>query len=452
MTTDNPASPTPLPTAEPPRRRKIWIVGALLVVALGLAAWWFRPPGLKAAVGPGAERVATVAVVKVTREDLSHDVTMDAEFRPYQDIDLFAKVAGFVESINVDAGDQVKAGQLLATLEIPELKEDLEHAMAVQRRASGEVNRGEEDARRTELEVVKAEAGIKRAEAAYAETKMTYDRLAAVNKAQAGLVAQQELDVAQARERTAAAQVDEARAAQASARASVSAAKAGILALQDAVKVAEADLHKLQAKQGYAKITAPFTGIVTRRYADTGDLIRGGTAPSAPAMALVRLAQNERLRLVLPVSVTFVNRITNGFPVEVHVEALNKTITGTISRFTREVLATTRTMEAEVNVPNQTLELTPGMYATALLRLDRRTKTLVLPVEAVARQKTATVFVVNGQNEIEERIVKLGLETPARLEILTGVKEGEFVMVGGRSQVKPGLKVQTKLVNQGGDK
>lgn len=451
MSTDNPVSAATPATTEQPRRGRTWLIAALLVAGLGLA-WWLRSPGQRVGVGAGLERVATVAVVKVTREDLSNDVTVDAEFRPYQDIDLFAKIAGFVESINVDVGDQVKAGQLLATLEIPELKEDLEHAAAVQRRAAGDVNRGEEEARRAEQEVIRAEAGIKRAEAAHAETKMTYDRLAAVSKAQPGLVAQQELDVAQARERTAAAQVDEARAAQAVARASVSAAKAGILALQDTVKVAEADFHKLQAKQGYAKITAPFTGIVTRRYADTGDLIRGGTTPSAPAMALVRLAQNERLRLVLPVSVTFVSRITNGFPVEVQVEAVNRTIPGTISRFSREVLAATRTMEAEVNVPNPGLELTPGMYASALLRLDRRAKTLVLPVEAVARQRSATVFVVNRQNQIEERTVKLGLETPARLEILSGLKEGELVMVGTRSQVKPGQKVQTKLLTQGGDK
>ncbi len=434
-----------------PRRGWVGFIIALLVFGLGVAAWQ-RQREQKSGGVAGPAHVPTVAVVKITRENLSHEITVDAEFRPYQDIDLFAKVAGFVESINVDVGDQVKAGQLLATLEIPELKEEIEHAQAVQRRAAGDVNRGEEDAHRAEQEVGKADAGIKRAEAAHAETKLTYDRLFAVSKAQPGLVAQQELDVAQARERTAAAQVDEARATQAAARAAVSAAKAGTLALKDAVRVTEADIHKLQAKQGYAKITAPFTGIVTKRYADTGDLIRGGTTPSSPAMALVRLSQNERLRLVLPVSVTFVTRITNGFPVEVHVEALNKTFPGTISRFTREVLATTRTMEAEVNVPNRNLELTPGMYATVLLRLDRREKALVAPVEAVARDKAATVFVVNAQDQIEERTVTVGLETPAKLEILSGLKQGELVMVGGRALVKPGQKVQAKIMTQGGDK
>ncbi|NBV20807.1 MAG: efflux RND transporter periplasmic adaptor subunit [Proteobacteria bacterium] len=451
MNTDTPVPAAPSASAGTSRRGSVWVVAVLIIVGCGVA-WWFRSQGRKTEVKAGPERLTTVAVVKVTREDLAHEVTMDAEFRPYQDIDLFAKVAGFVESINVDVGDQVKVGQLLATLEIPELKEELEHAVAVQRRTVGEVHRGEEEARRTELEVAKADAGIKRAEAAYAETKMTYDRLAAVSKAQPGLVAQQELDVAQARERTASAQVDEARAAQAAAKASVAAAKAGILALQDAVKVAEADLHKLQAKQGYAKITSPFTGIVTRRYADTGDLVRGGTAPSSPAMALVRLAQNERLRLVLPVSVTFVSRITNGFPVEVHVEALNRTFPGNISRFTREVLASTRTMEAEVNVVNKNLDLTPGMYATARLLLDRRNQTLVVPVEAVARQKTATVLVVNRQNQIEERTVKIGLETATKLEILTGLKQGDLVAVGARGLVKPGQKVQAREMDQGGEK
>ena len=431
-----------------PLARTPVVIVALLLIGLGGWLWSHpRDPNTGATTAPA--HIPTVAVVKIACEDLSNDITMDAEFRAYQDIDLFAKVAGFVEAISVDVGDQVKAGQLLATLEIPELKEEIEHAQAVQRRSTADVTRGEEEARRAELDVGKADAGIKRAEAAHAETKLTYDRLAAVNKSQPGLVAQQELDVAQARERTAAAQVDEARASQASARATVSAAKAGIVALRDAVRVAEADLHKLQAKQGYAKITAPFTGVITKRYSDPGDLVRGGTSPSTQAQPLVRLSQNERLRLVLPVSVTFVARITNGFPVEMHVEAIGKTIQGKISRFTREVLAATRTMEAEVNVPNPNLELTPGMYATATLRLDRRVKALVVPVEAVARQKTATVFVVNAASQIEERTITLGLETPTKLEVLNGLKEGDLVMVGSRSLVKLGQKVEPRLIAEG---
>ncbi len=405
------------------RHGRLGKIGAALLIALGLWLFWHWL-GAKAGVGDLAEHVPTVAVVKITREDLAQELMVDAEFRPYQDVDLFAKVAGFVESIDVDVGDQVKAGQILATLEIPELKEEIEHAVAVQRRS--------------EEEIKKAEAETARAEAAHEEVHQAFLRLDATGKAQPGLIAKQELDTAQARDRTAEAQV--------------ASAKAGLAATRLQVIVAQADVNKLTAKQGYAKITAPFTGVITKRLANPGDLVRGGTSPSSPAMALVRLSQIERLRLVLPVSVSFVARITNGFPVEVQVEALNKRFHGTIARFAHTVLAATRTMEAEVNVPNPNLELTPGMYASAILRLDQRENALVVPVEAVARQKTATVFVVNAQGHLEERLVTLGLETPTKLEILSGVKEGELVMVGGRSLVKAGQKVEPKMITKGESK
>ena len=418
-----PADSTVPPAHSEGRPAWRWKLGAALVIG-GVLWLSMRLMGHQAGVVGLPERRPNVAVVKIMREDLAQELTVDAEFRPYQDIDLFAKIAGFVETINVDVGDQVKAGELLATLEIPELKEEIEHAVAIQRRSYEEVK--------------KAEAEIARAEAAHDEAHQAFLRLAAADKSKPGLIAPQELDAAQARDRTAEAQLLNA--------------KAGVAAAKEQVLVALADVNRFKAKQNYAKITAPFTGVVTKRFADPGDLVRGGTSPSTQAQPLVRLSQNERLRLVLPVSVSFVARITNGFPVEIHVEALGKTFQGKISRFTREVLTATRMMEAEVNVPNPDLELTPGMYASAILQLDRRENALVAPVQAVARQKAATVFVVNSQRRIEERVVTLGLETPTKLEIISGLKEGELVLVGGRSLVKPGQLVEPKLINQGGDK
>jgi RND family efflux transporter MFP subunit len=130
------------------------------------------------------------------------------------------------------------------------------------------------------------------------------------------------------------------------------------------------------------------------------------------------------------------------------VESLKgKTFTGTISRFTHKVDEETRTMITEIEVPNPKLELIPGMYATVVLKAERRPQVLTVPTEAISTDKKASVYVVNSDQEIEERPVTLGLETPSQYEVVAGLKEGELVMIGNRSQVKPGQKVQTKLIN-----
>jgi RND family efflux transporter MFP subunit len=345
-----------------------------------------------------------VAVAKVTREDLSQELVCDGELRPYQEIDLHAKVAGFLQSITVDIGDRVEAGQLLATIEIPELRDDIIAAEARHKSSEQEVAR---------------------AQAAYEEAHLVFTRLSAVDKAQPNLVAQQELDAARAKDLTTAS--------------ALAAAKAQ-------VDVAHAEINKLETMFKYSRITAPFAGVITRRYADPGALIQAGTSSSTQALPLVRLSQNDRLRLDIPVSVTYVSRIQRGDPVEIRVDSLKTKLTGTIARSTRKIETATRTMEVEVDVPNADLSLIPGMYASVVLRLEHRANALVIPVEAVSRQKSCTVLVVNQNGHIEERTIGVGLETPRKVEVLSGLKENDLVMIGSRTQIKPGQLVQPKLM------
>ncbi len=141
----------------------------------------------------------------------------------------------------------------------------------------------------------------------------------------------------------------------------------------------------------------------------------------------------------------YVKDVHVGAPVTVRVDSLgNKTFTGRITRFTQKVSDATRTMITELEVKNPDLEIVPGMYALVVLKTERRTNTLAIPTEAVASQQKSTVDVVNPDNQIEEREVSTGLETPNRYEILSGLKEGEKVMIGDTSRVHPGEKVETK--------
>jgi multidrug efflux pump subunit AcrA (membrane-fusion protein) len=131
--------------------------------------------------------------------------------------------------------------------------------------------------------------------------------------------------------------------------------------------------------------------------------------------------------------------------VEVRVQSLdNKPFTGEVSRFTGKVNQDTRTMITEIEVPNPDLELVPGMYAAVVFKVEKRTHALTIPIEAASIGDSTTVCVVNGSQQIEERTVTLGLETASRCEVTSGLKEGDLVMIGGRSSVHAGEKVETK--------
>ena len=363
-----------------------------------------------------SRKPATVPVAKVGREDLSRDVVVSAEFHPFQEVEVHAKVAGYLKKIYVDVGDRVKAGQTLAVLEIPEMENDLTRATATTRRSSSEVQRYREE--------------LGRSQAAHEATHKSYERLAAVIKTRPNLVAQQEIDDALARDRTS--------------ESAVSAARAALASSEQQVEVSQADEAKTKTLNAYSRITAPFAGIITKRYADTGAMVQAGTA--SQSQPLVRLSQNDLLRLILPVPESVVPRIHIGATVQVRVPTLNRSFEGKVSRFAERVSAATRTMETEVDVPNKSLLLVPGMFAEAVINLDRREHALAIPLQALVTQdQKSTVYVVGPDRKIQERAVKLGLETPDRVEVLSGLNANDLVITGGRSQLKPGQVVEPKI-------
>jgi RND family efflux transporter MFP subunit len=163
-------------------------------------------------------------------------------------------------------------------------------------------------------------------------------------------------------------------------------------------------------------------------------------------MPVVRLAQIDRLRLIIPVPESFVPHIQLGAPVMVRVSSLGKTIPGRVARYSKDVLLSTKTMETEIDVQNPGWALTPGMNADVVLTLERHANALTVPVQSLTMRDGARfVMVVNPEGAIEERPIKVGIETPANVEVLSGVKKDELVIVGNRSQLRAGQKVETKL-------
>jgi RND family efflux transporter MFP subunit len=394
---------------------------AVFVLPLAMAAC-SRP-------GRAAERASapTVAVARVVRGDIAQSLTIAAEFKPFQEIEVHAKVAGYLKSISVDVGDRVAAGQLLAVLEIPELQAEIRQDAAAVKRAAEEINR--------------AQADLERAQSAHEAAHLASTRLAGVIKARPNLVAQQDIDDALGRDRVAEAQVSTARAAVAAAR--------------EQLEVAKAGQGRTQTMFDYARITAPFAGVITQRYADTGAMIQAGTSSQTQAMPIVRLSQNDRLRLVIPVPESAVSRVHAGAAVAVDVQTLHRTVTGKVARFADRLDTETRTMRVEVDVANPSLELVPGMYADATLVLDAVKSAIIAPVQAIDRGESgARVLLVSGAGEgtIREQTVSLGLEANDRVEVTHGLNAGDLVIIGSRAQLKPGMTVAPKVVAEEGQR
>jgi RND family efflux transporter MFP subunit len=401
-------SPAALPS-------RIWVVFLPLVAAL-LAGC--GSTGKTKADGADAP---SVAVVKVTRHNLSNELEIASEFLPFQEIDVYAKVSGYIQKLYVDWGTHVKQGQLLAVLEIPELEQQLTQDEAALRRSQQDQERAREE--------------LGRAQSAYDVAHITYKRLADVQKTRPELVAQQDIDVAQGKDLEAGS--------------SVSAAKAALSAAEQASIASKAALDKDKAMFGYARMTAPFDGVVTKIYAYTGALLPAGTSSAKAESALCQLSQNNLLRLVIPVPERAVPEIREGQTLEVDVSGLKKTFTGKIARFSDQIDPATRTMHTEVTVPNPSYELVPGMYASVRIPLHSATNVLTVPVQAIqftgAGQGVA--LTVNASHRLEKREVKVGLQTAAEVEILSGLSEGETVVFGEQNQFKEGELVSPKLVD-----
>jgi RND family efflux transporter MFP subunit len=176
-------------------------------------------------------------------------------------------------------------------------------------------------------------------------------------------------------------------------------------------------------------------------------MIQAGTSSQTQTMPLVKLSQNNRLRLIIQVPESAVSHIHDQTPVDVRVQAIGQTFPGTVARVAERLDADTRSMHVEVDVPNPKRELVPGMYAEAAISLDRATGVLTVPVQAVERTGSAPrVFVANADRRIEVRTVKLGLESPDRVAVTDGVREGDLVVLGNWSQLRPGMVVSPKVM------
>jgi RND family efflux transporter MFP subunit len=361
---------------------------------------------------------ATASVAPVARGNLASTLTVAGEFQPYQEVELHAKVSGYIRRINVDIGDRVKSGQVIATLEVPEL--------------NAQVMASQAQIRHSQSEITRAQNEVTLAEANYAALHAAYTRLAEASKRRPGLIAEQELDDSRAKDQDA--------------EAKINVAKSALEATKEQLGISKADNQRVQSLEDYSIVTAPFTGVVTMRYADVGSLIQAGTASNTQSMPVIKLAQSDLLRLRMPVPEEDVPFIRIGGDVQIKLQATGKTISGKIIRFTRELTTSTRTMLAEVDVPNPDLTLSTGMTAETTIVLQAQKDVLTIPAGAVLKEEgQAYVLMVDTDNKVQKVRVTLGIQGSDRDEITQGLSGHQSVIVSGQQNYEIGQVVRPKL-------
>ena len=361
--------------------------------------------------------VMPAAIAIVQRAPIGNTLSIAGEFLPYQEIEVHAKVAGYIRNINVDIGDRVKTGQVLAVLEVPELVAQLQGTVAGVRHSRQEVERARNE--------------VTRDEAQHAALHANWLRLEQAAKARPGLIAQQELDDAQSKDQASEAQVDSA--------------KSALAAAEQQLEMSQANNSQISAMSDYTRITAPFDSVVTWRYADTGALVQAGTSANN-AQPVVKLAEVDILRLRIPVPESAAGSVRIGQPADITVQATGEHFTGTVTRFTDSLDRSTRTMQVEIDVANDKYRLQPGMYADVTLHIQKHDNALTIPIQAVQQQNgKPSVLLIDQQNRVQSREIKTGLEAPTRVEVLEGLNEGDRVIVGNFGSFQAGQIVEPKL-------
>lgn len=387
------------------QRRLLILVGSLVAAVLATSCGPggdARTPASDSETNPSAP--PAVRVVKVVSQKLKTTVNLPGELQPYEAVEIYPKVSGFVDWIGVDRGSRVKAGELLVRVVAPEI---------TSRRAEAQA------------QLQSAEAQRIAAEAKRDSDDGTYQRLKAAS-ATPGVVSGNELEVAQKT-----AEADRAR----------------VRALRDSEEAARAALQSVREIEAYLRVKAPFDGVVTERNVHPGALVGPAGAPGGAA-AMVRIERVSRLRLVVPVPEAYAAGIPEGSKAEFTVSAFpGETFAGTVARIAHSVAVKTRTMPVELDVPNPLGRLAPGMFSEVRWPVGRPEPTLFAPASAVART-TERIFVVRvrkGQTEWVD--VKTGVTVGTLVEVFGSLREGDEVAVRGTDELRPGLSVTPQLAS-----
>lgn len=383
----------------------------LAAIAAGIPARLRRDRTLQTSLAATREQLPIVNVTAVRQAPTSSALELPGDLQALIESPIFARADGYLAKRLVDIGDRVKKGQVLAELETPELDQQILQARAA-------LSNTQSTLQELQAAMALAEANLKLAQ-------KTYQRWGELEKK--GTVSHQEAD-----EKSSTVEVRNAE---------VQAARAKIVSARDLIAANEANLHRLEQMKSFARVTAPFDGIVTARLVDVGTLINAGNGGSTKEM--FRVAQIGTMRIFVNVPQTYVSSIRSGQAAELRVQELpGQVFRAVVSRFTHEVDAGSRSMLAVLEVPNPRGILLPGMYAQVRFATARTTPALLIPGDAlVLGSKGPRVATVDSEDRVHFREIRIGNDTGSEVEVLSGLEPGELVIMNPTDAIRDGVRV-----------
>lgn len=388
----------------------------------------------------GEPEIVTVTTVKPERRTLVRVIEQPAHIEAFEEAVLLPRISGYVHKVNADIGDRVKGprydakgkttqpGQVLAEISVPEMEEELKQKRALVVQAQAEVEQANAALEAAEANVTTAKAGIREVEAARIRAKANCERWESQHKRMAGLVTQRIVDqqnleetLNQYKSAEAACQEVEAKIHSAQATAKESEAKrnkvkADVSAAKARVQVAEAEAGRLAALLDYSKVRAPFDGVVARRNIHTGHYLQPGSGSGATPLFVV--ARMDVVRILVNVPEADAGHVSDGTPVRVRCQmAQGHETDAKVTRSSWSLDPKSRTLRAEIDLPNRDGKLRPGMYAYATFRAES-SKRLTLPASAITTQgdRPACFIVENGK--AVRTPVQLGMRDGSNVEVL----------------------------------
>lgn len=384
---------------------------------------------------PQRQATATISspaftIIHPEARTLQKVVEQPGRIEGFEQTPLYSKLPGYVKKWSADIGDIVKEGQVLAELFIPEAEEELKQKEASVGLATAQVEEARKAFAASRANIDKTDAGIRQAEASKTRATANLVRwrteLARQRNLVGGAIAQSEFDITTDAFRTAEAALTESEAAidfskasKTAASADADKAEAQVLVAQAQLQLAEADRRRVAALLAYTKITAPFAGVVTKRQIDTGHFVQAPSGTTATSVQpLFNVVRTDPVRIFVDVPEVDAPFVDKGMPTTIQVQSLQEQeLSAPVVRVSWALDTLTRTLRAEIDLPNGDGRLRPGMYVTAKITMSRE-KVMSIPATAVAVQNEQTYVVLVENGKARRVKVRLGLRTKGYVELL----------------------------------
>lgn len=417
------ADPTPdtrtRPQSRPGRRGLLGffaLIGVLVAAAVvgGILPRLAREKALLAAADTQAEQLPVVEVATARQAPAHATIDLPGDMQALVDSPVFARVDGYLRTRLVDYGDHVKRGQLLAEIDTPELDQQISQAHATLSQSQSALKEV-----RASLDVSNANLNLAR---------LTVERWRRLAKG--GVVARQEADQKEADFAVGEAQVAKA--------------QASIATAEETVRANEANQRRLEEMKGFARITAPYDGVITSRNVDPGWLVNSGNG--GPARELFHIAQIQVLRIFVSVPQTYVGSIHPGQTAEVRVQELpGQIFSARVTRIANALDTGSRAMLTVLEVPNPRGVLMPGMYTQVRFATGRAEAAVIVPGGVlILGREGPRVAVVGPDHRVHLRPIRIGQDRGAELEVVSGLSAGETVVANPSDSVRENAAVAVR--------